>query len=1053
MSKYFFCSLFFAFVFGFGVQFAQNFSVKNYSVENGLPTQNVFGAAQDSKGKMWFATRVGVSVYDGLTWKNFGRDENLQKESYYRIKIDSSGIVWASPQYLANPVVYYRNNSWHSIPKIPFREASQLWGNSFEIFYNNGSPVICVGTTNGLFYYSENTWHKLSIKDGLDDNYIVSIYAKQTKLFIVTSKGLFLFDGQKLDKSLYKLIPPKRKGIIAVTYSNEGNGKELMWILGKTWIGYIENSQFKLFTNTINLRQVQNTGSIMFEAGGKDRLYFGNNFAKFFINRATLKVYPLLQSNGFASNSATSIFVDREENVWFTDVRGIDKMNNFAFKNYYEFSGLQSSEVSSFVERNGGSYVLGHNYGLTIVEHGIYRRIDFPTLANGLFTRQRVLDMNKDSFGNIWIAASELGIGKLDSEGKIDWIKAPPGEIMTSVLPDRQGTIWAASNFNLYKVTENKLVKVRLKYPEYLGIRKIFSFNDGVLYFAATSGVYSYSNGIFKNLLNSSNSTPVSRNVFAILKVKKNEFLIGSEDGLNSFKEGKYTKVEKENLSNTIPVFALTKDKDNNVFVGSNDGFYKLEATGKIKGYSLLNGLAGREVNRSAFKFDSYNNLWIGTDRGLSCFSEEGEKLQVPFPVIDLKNIELIDGTVLPLTSNLLLSNNQNTFFINFCAISFIDENSIEYRLQLEGFDKQWFEISQSQLGKIRYTNLPYGEYRLSVMARNQRGDWSKPVYSGIITIDKAFYYKWWFIILSSVIELLILFGIYKIVVLGANNINLEKQVDIKTAKLRDSEQQLRAAFDELEKRVEERTDELAKANFRLLKYADEQKELNAYKDKFFSIVAHDLKSPFQGLLGITSILNEEFDNLTNEQVKHFLDVMKGATRNVYNLIDNLLEWSRLQTGKFPFTPEILNLYEETLYVKNLLELNLASKKIVMTVNISEDVFIFADKKMLHAILRNLSSNAIKFTNEGGAISISAKENNSFAEISVSDTGVGISPEDLESLFRIDKQLSTRGTNDEEGTGLGLSICKEMILKHNGTIHAESEINKGSKFIFTLPLS
>lgn len=243
----------------------------------------------------------------------------------------------------------------------------------------------------------------------------------------------------------------------------------------------------------------------------------------------------------------------------------------------------------------------------------------------------------------------------------------------------------------------------------------------------------------------------------------------------------------------------------------------------------------------------------------------------------------------------------------------------------------------------------------------------------------------------------------------------------------------------------------LEERNRNIEKHAEELKELNASKDKFFSIVVHDLKSPFHGLLGFSGLLADEFDSLTKEQVRRYVNNIRTSTKNVYGLVENLLDWSRMQIGRYEFTPGQLDLKKEAGTVKSLLDNNAAAKNIKINLIVAEEVFLNADIKMVHSIFQNLLSNAIKFTNSGGQINISSNSLGAFQEIIVADNGVGISPENIKRIFKIDTQFTTPGTADEKGTGLGLLLCKEMVEKHGGTIRVESELNVGTKFIFTLP--
>lgn len=231
----------------------------------------------------------------------------------------------------------------------------------------------------------------------------------------------------------------------------------------------------------------------------------------------------------------------------------------------------------------------------------------------------------------------------------------------------------------------------------------------------------------------------------------------------------------------------------------------------------------------------------------------------------------------------------------------------------------------------------------------------------------------------------------------------------------------------------------------------DELSELNDSKDKFFSIIAHDLRSPFQGLLGISNYLVEEFDSLDKTEFKEMIQSLNEALHAQYKFLDDLLSWSRIQSGRMVFEPVQLNLNDELQKVLRLFESNLKNKKINLVINLNPKLEIIADGDMLSLLFRNLISNAIKFTHTEGTIEIIAFEENGMVLVVVSDTGVGIPKENISKLFRIDVQLTTQGTNKESGNGLGLVLCKEIIEKHGGNIWVESEADKGTQFIFTLP--
>ncbi|MEW6702476.1 MAG: ATP-binding protein, partial [Bacteroidota bacterium] len=236
-------------------------------------------------------------------------------------------------------------------------------------------------------------------------------------------------------------------------------------------------------------------------------------------------------------------------------------------------------------------------------------------------------------------------------------------------------------------------------------------------------------------------------------------------------------------------------------------------------------------------------------------------------------------------------------------------------------------------------------------------------------------------------------------------------------------------------------------------KYAEELKQLNTTKDRFFSIIAHDLKNPFITLLGFSDLLISDYSELSDEEKIYYITEMKKSAEVSHNLLQNLLQWSRSQTGRIEFNPQRLNLYHLVKENIELLKAPAERKKIEIKCEISDATYVSADEDMLNTIVRNLLTNALKFTNKGGEIIVSGREKNNFFELSVSDNGVGMNEKARDCLFKLDVSHSSFGTDNEAGTGLGLILCKEFVEKHGGNIWVESELGKGSKFIFSVPFS
>ncbi|MFK5957434.1 MAG: tetratricopeptide repeat-containing sensor histidine kinase [Lutibacter sp.] len=232
----------------------------------------------------------------------------------------------------------------------------------------------------------------------------------------------------------------------------------------------------------------------------------------------------------------------------------------------------------------------------------------------------------------------------------------------------------------------------------------------------------------------------------------------------------------------------------------------------------------------------------------------------------------------------------------------------------------------------------------------------------------------------------------------------------------------------------------------------DDLKQTNKTKDTFFSIIAHDLKNPFNSIIGFTELMIENSHEYSEEKKIKFLKIIKGSTSKASSLLNNLLIWANSQSGNLEFNPQKIDLSQKVSDVISLLEIQAINKDIKISNNINNQIFVNADKNMLGTILRNLLSNAIKFTKTEGLIQVSSKEDLNFVEITVKDNGVGISKFDIENLFSIDVKSSSIGTENEQGSGLGLILCKDFVEKHGGKLWVESNIGEGSEFKFTLPI-
>lgn len=231
-----------------------------------------------------------------------------------------------------------------------------------------------------------------------------------------------------------------------------------------------------------------------------------------------------------------------------------------------------------------------------------------------------------------------------------------------------------------------------------------------------------------------------------------------------------------------------------------------------------------------------------------------------------------------------------------------------------------------------------------------------------------------------------------------------------------------------------------------------ELQQLNASKNKFFSIIAHDLKNPLHSIMGYSYLLNKDYDRFSDSERRKFASSINQSTNNIFRLLQNLLEWSKSQTGKLNYSPMLVDYQRVLDNSLNVLQSLAEQKNIRIRAENDPELKIYADPLMIETVLRNLINNAIKFTPEGGQIDVSAKINNDHIQVTVKDSGIGISEEESKNLFRIDSKVKRKGTRDEDGSGLGLILCHEFVSKHHGNIWVESTLGKGSEFTFSIPV-
>jgi len=391
-------------------------------------------------------------------------------------------------------------------------------------------------------------------------------------------------------------------------------------------------------------------------------------------------------------------------------------------------------------------------------------------------------------------------------------------------------------------------------------------------------------------------------------------------------------------------------------------------------------------------------------------------------------------------TEEIDLSHKDYSFTIEFSALDFTHPSKNRYSYKMEGISDHWIEIGTRRF--VPFTNLPPGGYTFHVQGTNNDGVWNRAGASIQITIHPP----WWrsnYAYAGYALALIVL--IILIIRLREQNLVRDKRL---------LEEKIRERTTEIARKnisLEEQKEEIVTANEVLMKQKDELNELNAMKDTFFSILAHDLKNPFSSLYSLSGLVVQNFQNMDEDEQLTALKKIEDSTKLIYNLLDNLLTWSQSQRGDIDYQPGkflLSNLVNTNI---NLHKVSAENKGVRFNSGVSGELYAYGDREMISTVLRNLINNAVKYSRKGGVIDVNVTEKDDKLEVVVADQGVGMSMENTEKIFRIDAKVKSPGTQGEKGTGLGLILCKDFVEINKGQIWCKSEEGSGSTFHFTIP--
>jgi len=1064
-----------------GQVYSQQYNFANYSINEGLSQSVVNCLFQDSKGYIWIGTQNGLNRFNGKSFDVYNYNpmdtNSISNNWIYAIAEDHNGNLWVGTKgglnkYITNKnkfqQINYETGFEHDVTKYIY-DVVCLSNGSIII---NTPPVISVyNQEDGSFSHFQT---KLEYDRAVNDVKIPVIEDFDGNIWIGSTGGLAMFSSNSKQFSYFPFF--NRNGNEVETVSITALFKDKKNIL---WVGTTSG----LFSYNESLKCFEESG---FTAGSNKTYPFENTcvrsiledkYGNLFIGTMENGLYVLAlnsskpaiiqnytsENSGIVYNIIQSLLIDSSENLWVGTLSGMSKIDlkrkKFALyrkSNLPNSTDLLGNVVASLYKDDEGILWVGNwGQGLNKINRATGDVEHFSTRQSGnhKIPNDFIHVIFKDEWQNIWLGTRD-GILVLDKPANkfIPW-----GEFFNNpalptfyntriymIIRDRSSNYWVGTQKGLYKINlENSTVEIFQKELNDEGhqvsanlIYCLLEDSDGLIWIATVSGLDMYNPETkelrhYKKEVNSLSDDLI----ISLCEDNNGRIWIGTGTYLNIYnkKDSAFTWYGQEKGLPNNHIYEIIKDKNNNIWIATGKGLCKFdEKQETFHTFLLEGGLQSLEFNLRAAYLCEDGEMLMGGMNGFNSFYPDSISNNPFIPNMVFTSFYSTKGTSreyvnLAESKKVVLKYNISSFTIEFAALEYTNPERNSYMYQMKGISDEWLEIGNRRF--VPFSGLQPGEYTFQVKGSNNDGLWNeKP-----ISIDITILPPWWRSIYAYVAYFVLI--VLAIVVF----IKRRERKFIHDKKI-------------LEQKVHERTIQIEEQNRLIVSKNEELKELVSTKDKLFSIIGHDLGNQFNIIVGFLEVLVSDFKKLEASKIETHLINISNSSKYAYNLLENLLTWARMQTNLLQCNPEYFNVKEKINESLKLLKGGAAKKNIKIEVFFEEEIEIFADVNMFLTVFRNLVSNAIKFTNENGNISVYVRKINEFCEIKVKDNGVGISEGDIKKIFRIDSKHKTLGTKGEKGTGLGLILCKEFVEKNEGKISVKSEVGEGSEFSFTLPL-
>ncbi len=1073
------CFLIFCFALISNV-YCQQYNFTNYSINEGLSQSVVNCIFQDSKGYIWIGTQNGLNRFDGENFEvyrfNPSDTNSLSNNWIYAISEDPESNLWIGTKGGLNKYVRGKNTFERISYNTGFARDVTLHSYN-NICLKNGNilintpPVISIFDLRAgrLSHFSTGTEYDGAVKDVeipvLEDEvgniwagYTngLSKFSFQTKEF--TGFPFFTFNGDTLSGvNVTALFRDKEKKLWAGTttglFQLSGTGNYFKEVLFQ-----LVSGKYFSFRNCVRSIVKDKNGNMMIGTEGEGFYVLSENpNGKYLVQNYTT------ENSAIGHNIVQSLLIDRSENLWIGTLSGISKadLKEKKFKLYRRSNSPSSTDLldnvigGMFKSDDGILWIGNWGQGLNLVnpETNDVEHFSSHLKENHYLPNDFVHVIFKDADKNIWLGTRNgIFIYDKSQNSFVEWtlffhnknLPAFDNIRIYQIIQDRLKNYWIATSNGLYKINpENSEVEVfqlQMDESNKISANLVYSLledSEGLIWIATIGGldVYNPSTQSIKHYYKTEGGL-TSDFVISLCEDQQGRIWIGTNAFINIFdkKTQQFFYFDEQQGLPSNYIYEIIEDKNHDLWFATGNGLCRFDiGKNELQIFTQEDGLQSLEFNLRAAYASPDGELLFGGMNGFNSFYPDSLAGNPYVPNLVFTSFQTTSDGVqkeinTELSDKIILHHKVNSFTVEFAALEFTNPQKNSYAYQMKGVSDEWVNIGNRKF--VPFFALPPGEYTFSVKGSNNDGLWNNDG----IDLQIVVLPPWWRSNYAYLVYVfLIVAGIFVFIKLRERRLRYDKLL--------------------LEKKVFERTIQIEEQNRIITAKNQQLNELNKTKDKFFSIIGHDLRNHFNIIIGFSENLLSGFKNMDEEKREHHITNIHKSSVLAHDLLGNLLTWARLQRGVISFNPEQINVAAKIRELLRYHEEAALKKNILVEVFAKEEICVRADVNMFSTIIRNLLANAIKFTHNDGEISVQIKKAGEFCKIAVKDSGIGIAKENQEKIFRVESNFTTPGTNGEKGTGLGLVLCKEFVNKHGGKIWVESEIGVNSRFVFTLPLS